>query len=270
MLERLALERPVAERDLAADRAGEARATTSETGKRRSARIASISRPTLPVAPATATLKPDMTRIPFGSSASPLGFRLEADLRPAPRRGGQAEARFSRSSRLSGRRVFVVGFDRQSIGTVPAPGGRRAPTGFGKSWHGRVVNAAICSLLRRRSGRAGGELARPPRRRVNMRVSTICFDRRSVSWLRIERDHNLGQRKATCQSRQTRTGFRRSKRSISSEFADRSRAEGSLQGDRPARIAKAIVVFVPPRTEAISVVSMRFAGERERNLFDDR
>ena len=34
----------------------EASATTSYTGKRRSARISSISRPTLPVAPTTATL----------------------------------------------------------------------------------------------------------------------------------------------------------------------------------------------------------------------
>ena len=44
----------------------EASATTSETGKRRSARMASISRPTLPVAPTTATLKPDMILIPSG------------------------------------------------------------------------------------------------------------------------------------------------------------------------------------------------------------
>ena len=36
----------------------EASGTTSLTGKRRSARISSISRPTLPVAPTTATLKP--------------------------------------------------------------------------------------------------------------------------------------------------------------------------------------------------------------------
>src|SRR5579883_1771906 len=35
----------------------EASATTSETGKRRSARTSNISRPTLPVAPTTATLK---------------------------------------------------------------------------------------------------------------------------------------------------------------------------------------------------------------------
>src|ERR1700704_5132305 len=36
----------------------EARATTSSTGKLRSARVLRISRPTLPVAPTTATLKP--------------------------------------------------------------------------------------------------------------------------------------------------------------------------------------------------------------------
>ena len=36
----------------------EASATTSSAGNRRSARMLSISRPTLPVAPTTATLKP--------------------------------------------------------------------------------------------------------------------------------------------------------------------------------------------------------------------
>ena len=71
VLERLALERPLAERDLRSDRAGEASATTSETGKRRSARIESISRPTLPVAPATATLKPDIEEFLYVPSISP-------------------------------------------------------------------------------------------------------------------------------------------------------------------------------------------------------
>src|SRR5450631_3764688 len=37
---------------------GDASATTSSAGNRRSARISSISRPTFPVAPTTATLKP--------------------------------------------------------------------------------------------------------------------------------------------------------------------------------------------------------------------
>jgi len=31
-----------------------------------------------------------------------------------------------------------------------------------------------------------------------------------------------------------------------------------------------VIVFAPLGTEAISVVSMRFAGKRERSLFDDR
>ena len=56
MLERLALERPVAERDLDALAAPEATAATSSAGNDRSAGMPSISRPTLPVAPTTATL----------------------------------------------------------------------------------------------------------------------------------------------------------------------------------------------------------------------
>jgi len=57
MLERLGLERLVAEADLACPDCGaEASAITSSAGNDRSARMESISRPTLPVAPTTATL----------------------------------------------------------------------------------------------------------------------------------------------------------------------------------------------------------------------
>src|ERR1700730_12764210 len=43
---------------------GEASATTSSAGNRRSARISSISRPTFPVAPTTASLKPIFSSVP--------------------------------------------------------------------------------------------------------------------------------------------------------------------------------------------------------------
>ena len=55
----------------------EASATTSSAGKLRSARVVRISRPTLPVAPTTATLKP-MLASPRGSKS---GVKLAADLR---------------------------------------------------------------------------------------------------------------------------------------------------------------------------------------------
>src|SRR5450631_1776028 len=45
---------------------GDASATTSSAGNRRSARISSISRPTFPVAPTTATLKPIVRSIRQG------------------------------------------------------------------------------------------------------------------------------------------------------------------------------------------------------------
>src|SRR3981081_1228009 len=43
---------------------GDASATTSSAGNRRSARISSISRPTFPVAPTTASLKPIFSSVP--------------------------------------------------------------------------------------------------------------------------------------------------------------------------------------------------------------
>ena len=121
--------------------AGEASATTSETGKRRSARIASISRPTLPVAPATATLKPDMMRIPFGSWP-PAWLPMEADLRPAP--AGEDSGRRVQPfvpPVLAGRMVVVVFERRCGIETVPASGAKAADAGFEKPWRGRIVNA---------------------------------------------------------------------------------------------------------------------------------
>ena len=49
----------------------EASATTSSAGKRRSARMLSISRPTLPVAPTTATLKPiELSETANGANAA--------------------------------------------------------------------------------------------------------------------------------------------------------------------------------------------------------
>src|SRR5579883_3027833 len=61
----------------------EAKATTSETGKRRSARTSNISRPTLPVAPTMATLKLIALSLVFN--------RLLPASRPLPFRRGEAK-----------------------------------------------------------------------------------------------------------------------------------------------------------------------------------
>src|SRR5262249_46655516 len=65
----------------------EARGTTSSAGKARSARMPSISRPTLPVAPTTATLKPMLVLQPFVKPVQ-TGFPLT---RPVGRKVGVKE-----------------------------------------------------------------------------------------------------------------------------------------------------------------------------------
>jgi hypothetical protein len=144
-----------------------------------------------------------------------------------PARGlGEAGRRrgFSRLSRPSRQDAFSSSVSRREAASRRFRRlAQHAPTGFRKSWRKRVVNATLLPFPCGRGARGEGEPTGPCPR-VNLRVSTICFDRRSFLWLRIERDHNLGQRQVTRQSRQTRTGFRRSGCRFLSEFADRSRA----------------------------------------------
>ena len=156
VLERLALERPVAERDLRArSRRREASATTSSTGNRRSARMASISRPTLPVAPATATLKPGMKVFLLTSSdCLPAMIRLKrtAQLRRPP--GGQAGGKpaFSRSSRLFWRGAVLASIDRRSgIAILSGVGREKRRRGFRKPRRGRVVNARVIRHIGQRA-----------------------------------------------------------------------------------------------------------------------
>jgi hypothetical protein len=193
------------------------------------------------VAPATATLKPDIEEflhVPLVSPHSRPPWK-DRTFVPAPRRGEAGRRRGSAvRSAFQGRTRFRHRFhaaERHRDGSGVRRNTRRR--GFRKSWRKRVVNATPLSSLPRERGTRFESEPTGPCRRVNLRVSTICFDRRYFLRLRIKRDHNLGQRQAPRQSRQTRTGLRRSGCRFLSEFADRSRAEGSFQGDRPARIA---------------------------------
>src|SRR5271165_6627014 len=142
---------------------GEASATTSETGKRRSARIASISRPTFPVAPATATLKPDMRRIPLGS-ASPRDQSNAGLFEPrAPPRGGAGgTSAVSRSSRLSGRRALSSSFslNGEASSLIRTRRGKRRQR-LRKPWRARVVNAAPRSCFGRGATGEGQDLGLP-------------------------------------------------------------------------------------------------------------
>src|SRR6187402_285976 len=80
----------------------EASATTSSAGKPRSSRMLSISRPTLPVAPTTATLKPMKLLLPLSAVAV---LEEPADRRgprlPGPDPGGTVGQ--GRSDRFGGR-----------------------------------------------------------------------------------------------------------------------------------------------------------------------
>ena len=89
MLERFALEGLVTERDLAADRSGGGERNHFRHREAALGENCSISWPTLPVAPATATLKPDIVKI-LRSPCLPSRPSSADLLNPAARRGDAA------------------------------------------------------------------------------------------------------------------------------------------------------------------------------------
>src|SRR6185437_17113187 len=102
----------------------------------------SISRPTLPVAPATATLKPDIYEEFLGFPASPRGRRALTGNRAA-RRGGERAA--FRPAFQRGMRLVAVFLPERGIGPDPERPGGAAPAVSENMGRGRCQCAHLAA-----------------------------------------------------------------------------------------------------------------------------